>query len=271
MRILFLFFLISLTAFSAQAQDLMPGQKDQPLEITARKTLEWLRNENKYVARGQAMAKQGDTSIAADTLTANYRETKKSGTDIYQMIAEGNVRIVSRENVAEGDKAVYDVDKGLATMTGKSLSLVAPGQIVTARDRFEYWVKDGRLNAIGKAHAVRGEDTMDADSLSAIFRENPKTGKQELSRLEADGNVVITTPTEVLRGEKGEYDAATDVAKLIGKVSIKRGPNMLEGDSADVNLTTNVSRMHGGERNNGRVRGVFYPNSEKGMKKPGTP
>ena len=48
-------------------------------------------------------------------------------------------------------------------------------------------------------------------------------------------------------------------------MKITRGPNILEGDRADVNLTTNVSTMKGSPAAGGRVRGVFYPGSEDGQ------
>lgn len=248
----------------ARAQ--MPrGNADKPLEITADQTLEWRRNDSQYIARGNVMAKQGDVSIAADLLTADYRDGgPSSGQQIYRLTATGNVRILSQGSTAEGDRAVYEVDKGLATMTGQSLKLSSPGQTVTARDRFEYWVNQGRLTAIGQAHVIRDQDTIDAQTMSAIFTQDPKTGSRTLSRLEASGSVLITTPAETLRGDKGDYDAATTIATLTGHVVIKRGPNTLEGDSADVNLTTNISRMHGGGESGsgGRVRGVFYPGSQ---------
>ncbi len=268
MKTLIAFLVFCFLTGPASAQEAMiPQSSTQPLEITAQKTLEWRRNDKQYVARGQAVAKQGDVSIAGETLTADYRESKKSNTEIFRLTAEGSVRIVSQGSTAEGDKAVYEVDKGLATMTGSALRLSSPEQTVTAKDRFEYWVPQGRLNAIGRAHAVRGEDVIDSDTMSAIFRENTMTKKRELSKLEAAGHVVITTPTEILRGDRGDYDATTNVATLDGNVSIKRGPNILEGESADVNLTTNISRMHGGTGEGGRVRGVFYPNSDKSLSK----
>ncbi len=83
-----------------------------------------------------------------------------------------------------------------------------------------------------------------------------------LKTLEAIGNVVITTETEVLRGERGVYNAATNVAELHENVKITRGPNVLEGTKAQVDLDTNISKIFGGAQNGGQVRGVFYPGSE---------
>jgi lipopolysaccharide export system protein LptA len=269
-----------------QAQNPGPGNK-QPIEITAQQTLEWHRSDLRYIARGDAIATQGPASIRAETLTADYRETKESKNDIYRMTAIDHVQVTDQGDTAEGDKAVYDVDKGEAVMTGQHLRMVTPDQTITARDRFEYWTNEGRLTAIGAVHVIHGEDTIDADTMSAFFDnsqtqgsaaaakpakaatglpEQDQNGGRQLSRLTADGHVVIITPTEVLHGDHGTYDAKTTIAQLIGNVTIKRGPNILEGDHADINMTTNISTMHGGgSQNGGRVRGVFYPGSNNAV------
>lgn len=233
----------------------------KPLEITADESLEWHRNAFYFKAKTNVRAVQGGTTLYSDVLTAKYREGKKGGMDIYAVNADGHVKIISQQSKAYGDKAVYSIDKGFAVMTGKNLKLVSDDQTVTARDKFQYWVNAGRLEAIGKAVAVRAGDRVEGDKLIAVFTQN-KNGKRVLKTLEAIGNVVITTETEVLRGERGVYNAATNVAELHENVKITRGPNVLEGTKAQVDLDTNISKIFGGAQNGGQVRGVFYPGSE---------
>ncbi len=38
---------------------------------------------------------------------------------------------------------------------------------------------------------------------------------------------------------------------------------MLQGVRADMNLTTNLSRVYGTKGKGGRVKGVFFPSSQK--------
>jgi lipopolysaccharide export system protein LptA len=64
-----------------------------------------------------------------------------------------------------------------------------------------------------------------------------------ISRIDAEGNVVVTTPTDIARGDYGVYDAKTDIATLIGHVTITRGQNVIRGQYGVVDLKTNVSRM----------------------------
>lgn len=257
------FLLIFLVAFAcpALAQETMNPDSKQPLEITADESLEWHRNDRKFIARKNALAVQGETSISAQTLTALYREDAAGKTEIYHITAQENVVINSRDTQAYGANAEYDLDKSLATLTGGDLKLVSPDQVVTARDRFEYWTVQGKLVAVGNAHVVRGQDTLDADQASAIFGEDTQ-GKRALKTMEATGNVVITTPTEILKGDYGIYEAGTNIATLTGNVTITRGRDILEGERAEVDLNTDISRMYGSE-SGGRVRGVFYPGNEE--------
>ncbi len=258
----FIFFIFLVFATPVFAQDVPVGKSDEPLEITADESLEWHRTEKLFIAKKNAVATQGETNIAAQTLTAHYREDAKGDMEISKLTADDAVTITSNETTAHGQKAVYDLDSGLATMTGDNLKMVGPDQTVTAQDRFEYWINDNRLNAIGRAKVTRLEDTVEADKVSATFKESAE-GERVLDAMEATGNVVITTPTEVVTGSHGIYHAETNIAELSGGVQIKRGPNILEGEKAQVNLNTNVSKMYGSAQTGGRVRGVFYPGSEE--------
>lgn len=241
-----------------------------PIEILADATLEWHRNDLKFIATKNASATQGDVSIHAQTLTADYHDDAGKKFDIWRVRADQDVQLKSKDTTAYGDKADYDIAKGYAEMTGNDLKMVAPDQTLTARDKFEYWVTDGKMIATGDATIVRknekGEiNTLKADQIVAYLKTDAN-GKRVLDRMEAHNNVIITTPTEVLTGNQGTYNAGTNMAEINGNVKIQRGPNTLEGAKADLNLTTNISRMFGGSGSRGRVRGVFYPGSEE---KPG--
>ncbi len=250
----------------AQNTGLSTNSKE-PVEITADKTLEWRRADNQFAATGNALAAQGTASIAAQTLIADYRKTPTASMEIYHLKATDNVVLTSEDSKAYGDNAVYDLDKGLATLTGQNLKLISPDQTITANDRFEYYVNEGRANAIGRAKVTRpkpegGTDTLEADKISALFKENTK-GNQTIDTMEAAGNVIITTPQEVITGAYAEYKADTNQAKINGGVTIRRGPNILEGDRAVVDLNTNLSQIFASKKSGERVRGVFYPGSDK--------
>ncbi len=269
------FGLLAMTTTVTFAQGIEPNS-GAPVEITADGSLEWSRNEKLFIARDNAKAVQADTSIKAETLTAHYRDGEKGGMDIHRVEADQNVELKSKDSTVYGQKADYDMDKGFAVMTGNNLKMVSPDKTVTATERFEYWVNEGKLNAIGNARAdtknARGEtDTLEADRLEAVLKDDAK-GQRKLETLEAIGNVVITTPTEKITGQRGLYNAVINKATLTGKVVLHRGPNMLQGERAEIDLNTNTSRLFGGgtsSTQSGQVKGIFYPGSEK--KKDGAP
>jgi lipopolysaccharide export system protein LptA len=135
-------------------------QSSQPLEVTAQDSLEWHRTEKFFIAKGDALASQGDAQISGQTLTAFYSDTNKSNFDIHKLEADTNVKIDSRGTQVLGDHLVYDLPSGQATMTGKDLKIIAPDQTVTARDKFEYDMNKGEFKAYGNALVRRAQDTL---------------------------------------------------------------------------------------------------------------
>jgi len=78
------------------------------------------------------------------------------------------------------------------------------------------WQRDRKVVlARGNAWAIRGDTEVRADVLSAHYREG-SNGNSEIWRLEADGNVRISSPTETAYGEKGIYDVDNGVLQLSG-------------------------------------------------------
>jgi lipopolysaccharide export system protein LptA len=243
---------------AAQTQGIgLPGQSgDTPLEINADQGIEWQQKTQAYIARGNARAAQGDVAVHADTLTAYYREQQGGGTTIWRIDAENNVRIVTPTQSAFGDKGVYDVENGILVLTG-NVRMETETDRITARDSLEYWEKRSLAVARGNAIAQRGENRLRADVLTAHFFKDG-AGKSRVRQVDAFDNVVITTPDEIVRSNRGVYDVETGIAKLTGSVKITRGTNQLNGEYAEVNLNTGVSRLFG---KGGGVRGIFTPDS----------
>ncbi len=233
-----------------------------PLEVTAQQSLEWHENEQMYRAVGQAQARRGDVTINAGELRAFQRANKDGKKEVYKFNAIGNVTITSKQQQIFGDQAVYDTDKQYAVLTGKNLRFVNADETVTAQDALEYWPQKKQAIARGKAVAVRADRRVTADSMTAQFRDGAKGGL-ELDQLTADGHVVITTKTDVARGDKAVYDLAHNSARLTGKVMITRGASQLAGSAAEVDFKTGISRMTAGGQD-GKVHALFVPDANKG-------
>ncbi|MBI3452104.1 MAG: hypothetical protein HY057_04595 [Rhodospirillales bacterium] len=142
----------------AQSIDLgSGGGRGQLIEIVAKDGIEWQRETRRYIARGEARATQGDTSIFADMLIAYYREKPEGGTEIFRYEAKGNTRIATPTQTAIGDDGVYDIDAAVIVLTGRNLKLTTPNETITARDSLEYW--EARRMAVARGATPRGRAT----------------------------------------------------------------------------------------------------------------
>lgn len=246
-----------------------------PIEVVADDGIEWLQNDKKFIARGNAVATRGTTQVFADTLVADYRELPEDqggGTEVYRLTAEGSVVIKSPQETATGTRAVYTIDDALLTLWGGPAKLVTPTDTVTAEKEIRYYERDRKAVAEGDAVAVRGDRRIAADRLTAFFVDpeagakpqktaakntDSLAGDSELDRIHADGDVVITTPKERIEGDQGNYNAKTGIAEMEGSVKITQGKSVLQGDRATSNLNTNVSTLHSGS--GGMARGLLVP------------
>ena len=285
----------SLPAFT-QGLSLGGVSEDRPIEISADSGIEWQQDAQVYIARGNAMAKRGATEVHADTLTAHYRPSKGAGgeTEIYRLNADGHVTIKGERQTVVGDQAVYDVDQQIGVVTGKALKMTTATDVVTARDSLEWYDQKQIAVARGDAVAVREAKRIRADVLTAhLTKDKPKSGESgsaakparaapvtanakagsaaglpaagdessRISRVDAQGNVLVSTATDIGRGDYGVYNADTGIVTLLGNVTVTRGPNAIRGQYAVVDLNNNISRMMTAPATPGtaapRVEGLF--------------
>lgn len=254
-----------------------PGDQT-PVEVLADNGIEWMRDGKRFVARGNASAKRGDTTVYADTLTAHYREIAGGKTELWRLDADGHTRIASPTETATGDNAVYDIDSSVMVLTGKPLvKLVTPDTTVTAKTSLEYWNLKKMAVARGDAVVVRDQRRLQADTLTAYFADGAtkKTAAKpakasgtnkggDLEIVDAFGHVVITTKTEVVTGDRGRYNLKTGIATVLDNVTLTRGTDSLKGEYAVVDMNSGVSTLYArapGAKTDkpAQVRGVFVP------------
>lgn len=262
MKHLISFFVLTFLALThvapGYAQSLNFGSGDTPIEITADNGIEWQQDSLVFLARGNAQALRGDVRVLADELRAYYRKKSDGATEIWRLDAIGTVRIKSTEGTAYGDKAVYDVDNSILTITGNNLKLVSGQDWLTARDQLEFWEAKQMAVARGKAVAKRENKKLTASVLAAYFRKDKK-GETGIYRVDAFDQVNIITDKDQASSERGVYNVESGIATLTGSVKIKRDNNVLNGCSAEVNLNTGVSNLHSCASGGTRVQGSFSP------------
>jgi lipopolysaccharide export system protein LptA len=153
------------------------------------------------------------------------------------------------------------VPNGVLVLVGDNLRLEGEQDTITARDSLEYWETKNMAVARGEATAVREDKRIQADVLSAHFEPDAQDDLT-LTRIDAFGNVRIATATEFARGERGVYYVDREFATLTGSVKITREDNQMNGEYAEVDMKTGVSRLLAGApgtKTTTRVRGLIVP------------
>jgi len=127
----------------------------------------------------------------------------------------------------------------------------------------------------GNVDAVQGDMRLKADQLRVHYRQegnnaqaarpartpapsDPATMNSSIDRIEAFGNVFVSSSTETGQGDQGVYDVARRTIVLEGKqVVLTRGQNVLRGSRMVMNLDTVNSTMEAAP--SGRVRMLMVP------------
>jgi lipopolysaccharide export system protein LptA len=280
-RILLAGFVLCVAApLAAWGQSLSFTSKDpdKPIQVTADQGIEWQQTDKRFIARGNAKATQGDMNVSADELTAHYRETKTGATEVYRVDAIGHVTIASTDETAAGAAAVYDFDKEVLVIEGSPVSLTTPTGKVTANQAIQYWSKEKVAVAEGDAEAQDDTRRIKADKLTAFFADakpgaNKSTSDKSSARqgdirlVVAEGNVVLRTEKETVRGARGEYNRETGIAKVEGKVTLTQGQNQVQGGFAVIDTKAGTSRLFGSATEaktsspgaNNRVKALIAP------------
>ncbi len=87
-------------------------------EITADKQLEYWEKKQMAVARGNAFAVRENKRLKADVLAAYFKPDKTGDSKLYRVDAFDKVTIVTDNDTATSERGVYNVESGIATLTG---------------------------------------------------------------------------------------------------------------------------------------------------------
>jgi len=235
-----------------------PAAPPLPIEVEAEQGIEWFRDQKVIYARGNARAVRGDLIVTADVLGARYRDRPDGSQEVWQLDAAGNVKIASPGQTAFGETGVYNLDTGVLLLHGKPARLVSGSDTISANRELEFSTKTEVIVARGDAAAQQGDRLIKADEITAHLKKQPD-GSSKLQRIEANRNVIVITPQEVIRGNRSDYNVVAGTATVTGDVRITRGPNQLSGCRGEIDLNAGVSRLLSCGNNDQPVRGLILP------------
>jgi lipopolysaccharide export system protein LptA len=139
--------------------------------------------------------------------------------------------------------------------------------------------KDKMATFSGDVHLVQGDTSMRSKTLVVFYEDDapakpatPSAGtaqagsaqNQQIKRVEAKGNVIVTQKDQTATGDTGVFDMRANTVTMLGNVVISQGQNVVRGDTLTVDMTTGVSRISCGKaQEKCRVQGLFQPGSLK--------
>jgi lipopolysaccharide export system protein LptA len=95
--------------------------------------------------------------------------------------------------------------------------------------------------------------------------------------MEANGNVVVDSPSGQAVGDAGIYDVSQQLIRLTGNVVLTKDANVMRGNALEVSMATGLARLTADSAGaapgqpRGRVQGLFVPAPGAGKAAPQAP
>jgi lipopolysaccharide transport protein LptA len=113
----------------------------------------------------------------------------------------------------------------------------------------------------GHVLARQGEVQLQADTVTVHYLASGQTGdssKVKIDSLEAQGNVVVTRPGEVVKSMAATYKMIEKQILMHGNVVATRGTSVVRGNNLIVDLVKETIKLQG-DSADGRVHAIFTP------------
>jgi lipopolysaccharide export system protein LptA len=155
---------------------------------------------------------------------------------------------------------------------GTSLSLNSREPIAVNADSFLADLNGDTGTYTGNVIVVQGMVKLHADQVKVLAPGG------RASRMEAQGHVVVNSPSGQAVADAGVYDVPAQILHLTGNVVLTKDQNVMHGTALEFSMDTGLARMTagtpvtaaaGGEQSAakpGRVTGLFYPQQPASQK-----
>lgn len=133
----------------------------------------------------------------------------------------------------------------------------------------------------GEVHVVQGDTTMRCKTLVVFYGEEigiggekpvvrakasagaVPGGQQNIRRIEAHGDVTVTSRDQNASGDLGVYDLKSKTITLTGNVVVSQGKNVIHGERVIVDTVTGNAKVEAAPgASQGRVRALIIPNKD---------
>lgn len=216
------------------------------------------KTSNACKASGHVHVQKGGSHLYSQSLTAYFSGSSQEKKEIDRFEATGEVHFRDEEGrSARGEYALYDRKAGYLKLTGSNLSLEINDIRVKAQKMITFEDAQKKAMVMGDVEVFQEGNILRTQKLILHFKES-STGQQlEIKQIEAPESLVVFTPTERIEGDRGIYVyGQTESLTVSGNVKVDRADGRLEGEKAEVGLSSGISKVFAGQK---RARILIYP------------
>jgi len=132
--------------------------------------------------------------------------------------------------------------QGLTGSALKGLDSKAP--IDVDADRIDVLDQENQAIFTGNVRVRQGSLTLESERMKVAYT-RPASGDPVVQRIDADGNVRITTPSEHATSRFGIYDVDRRLLTLVGGVVLVQGSTRIEGNRLVIDIGSGRSTLDG--------------------------
>lgn len=135
----------------------------------------------------------------------------------------------------------------------------ATGNVQVEADQMEIIDTEQKTIFTGNVISTRPSETIKSDEMvvtNVDVKQPDGTLKSVTDKVNAKGNVVITTKTQTITGTLAVFNVQANTLEVTGAVRVVQGTTNLTGNRLVVNLDNNHLQMTGGKE---RVKANFIP------------
>lgn len=144
------------------------------------------------------------------------------------------------------------------------------GPVSYSADNLQYFDSDRRLVLTGNVDIVQNDARLRANQITLFFSQpaqpaQPTAGGQQpgglgsgdIQRMLAEGDVYYVRPQQSARGDRADYQVASDAVTFTGNVVVASDENVIRGETLVLQIGSRQTTIR--PQNGQRVRGVFVP------------
>ena len=231
---------------------IMASAKGDPLEVSADNQLLWDQTKSLYQADGNAIAIRGTQEIAADRLTAYYNDENQTQ-DITRILAERNVSFADGDMRGTGQRLDYDITLDLYDLQGPKAVIISKDGEARAEKSVSFDRQKGMIYLRGDGSIQLSDGRLlQGEEIDITLNE-----AEDIQVISASGSVFISQEDgRQANADQGTYNAQTGKAILNGNVKIKDGESILNGQKAEIDFNSGISRLLASDKG-GRVSGIL--------------